>query len=149
MTSEIAFCASSSGVRRAASRTTKSLIAASSSQAFPTSSMAGPAHTAAMESSGKTQTAAATNSFKANLVCVSRRPHRQTFPQELAKPLWHAASGRWMICVMDQYHTWDAWYDSISATVSKKLRGWKVRGGNCLDLVLDPIDQVRFSGTVC
>jgi hypothetical protein len=52
MTSEIAFSACSSGVRRAASRATKSFIPASSSQAFPTSSMAGPAHTAATEISG-------------------------------------------------------------------------------------------------
>src|SRR5262249_34968623 len=44
--------ASSSGVRRAASRATRSLIVASSSHAFPTSSMDGPAHTAAMEISG-------------------------------------------------------------------------------------------------
>src|SRR5262245_54101024 len=52
MVSAMAFCASSSGVRRAASRATKSLIVASSSQAFPTSSMDGPAHTAATEISG-------------------------------------------------------------------------------------------------
>src|SRR5262245_62708659 len=45
-------CASSTGVRRAASRATKSFIVASSSQAFPTSSMDGPAHTAATEISG-------------------------------------------------------------------------------------------------
>src|SRR5262249_13606358 len=63
----------------------------------------------------KTQTAAATNSFKANLVCVSRRPHRQMFPQELPKPLWHADSERWIICMMDQSHAWDEWHDSISA----------------------------------
>jgi hypothetical protein len=43
MKSEMAFCASSRGVRRAASRATKSFIVASSSQAFPTSSMDGPA----------------------------------------------------------------------------------------------------------
>src|SRR5262245_2165130 len=52
MVSAMLFCASSSGVRRAASRATKSLIVASSSQAFPTSSMDGPAHTAATEISG-------------------------------------------------------------------------------------------------
>ena len=38
--------------KRAASRATKSFIVASSSQAFPTSSMDGPAHTAATEISG-------------------------------------------------------------------------------------------------
>jgi hypothetical protein len=37
--------------------------------------------------------------------------------------------------MMDQSHAWDACYDSISATVSKKLHGWKVRVRNCLDLV--------------
>src|SRR5262249_12722807 len=52
MVSAMLFCASSSGVRRAASRATKSLIVASSSQAFPTSSMDGPAHRAATEISG-------------------------------------------------------------------------------------------------
>jgi hypothetical protein len=52
MTSAIAFGASSGGVRRAASRATKSLIVASSSQAVPTSSIDGPAHTAATEISG-------------------------------------------------------------------------------------------------
>src|SRR5262249_53467121 len=48
----MAFCESSSGVRRAASRATKSFIVASSSQASPTSLMDGPAHTAATEISG-------------------------------------------------------------------------------------------------
>src|SRR5436190_4981362 len=52
MKSEIALCASSSGVRRAARRATKSLVAGSSSQAFATSSMGGPDQTAAAEISG-------------------------------------------------------------------------------------------------
>src|SRR5258708_21467251 len=49
---EISFSASASGVRRAARRVTRSLTAGSSCQAFSASSIDGPAHTAATESSG-------------------------------------------------------------------------------------------------
>jgi hypothetical protein len=52
MTSATAFSASVSGVRRAASRVTRSLMAGSASQAAPTSSMGGPDQTAAIEMSG-------------------------------------------------------------------------------------------------
>jgi hypothetical protein len=52
MTSATVFSASASGVRRAASRATRSLMAGSASQAASTSSMGGPAHTAAIEISG-------------------------------------------------------------------------------------------------
>jgi hypothetical protein len=55
---------------------------------------------------------------------------------------------------MDQCHAWDAWYDSISATCPKKLMIERCEGAiastsSPLNIAFDPIDQVRFSGTVC
>jgi hypothetical protein len=48
----IRFCASSIGVRRAASRTTRSLISGSACQDFAACSIGGPSHTATTEISG-------------------------------------------------------------------------------------------------
>ena len=52
MKSSAAFCASSSGVRRAASRATSSRTFGSLFHVSPTPSIGGPAHTATTETSG-------------------------------------------------------------------------------------------------